>query len=46
MSLEFIERYNLKTIVPSKNETKLDSVKKLTHLFMNGRFMESIVRFF
>lgn len=45
MSLEFIERYNLKTIVPGKNETKLDCVKKLTHLYMNGRFIENIVRF-
>lgn len=45
MSLEFIERYNLKTIVPGKHETKLDCVKKLTHLYMNGRFIENIVRF-
>lgn len=45
MSLEFIERYNLKTIVPRKNETKLDFVKKLTHLFMNERYIESIVSF-
>lgn len=45
MSLEFIERYNLKPLVPAKNETKLDFVKKLTHLYMNGRFIETIVRF-
>lgn len=44
MSLEFIERYNSKAIVPGKNETKLDFVKKITHLYMNGRFIETIVR--
>lgn len=43
-SIEFIEKYEgTKSIYVRKNESKIDRVKKLTHLHLNGKRIEKIV---
>ncbi|KAG4067744.1 hypothetical protein HA402_005516 [Bradysia odoriphaga] len=42
-SVEFIERYEgTKSIYVRKNENKVDRIKKLTHLHLNGKRIEKI----
>lgn len=39
----FIDRYSSKQFVLKKNETKLEILKKLSHLYLNGKHIEEIV---
>lgn len=46
MSLEFIETYSWKNLIPGKGKEKLEYIKKLTHLFFNGQNITKIVNIY
>lgn len=39
----FIDRFSIKLLPNNRNESKSDVLRKLSHLYMNGKHIEDIV---